>query len=291
MSVAPVSFTTDDFRARMERAAEAAADEGLDGLVVTPGPDLRGSPGTGPPPSPSGSPCWCSGATPNLGCSCRGWSDPMSRRPRAPVRDDQRLERRQRSRTRSPHRCCGPTASTRSRTRRGRCTCSACRARFPSTRYVAVTERLPMLRAVKDANELARMEAAGACRGCRVRRDREGAVRRPAGDRRRRRPRATAARVRARAGGLHGGRIGAQRRQSAPRGRGPDDRRGRHGRPGLRRAHARLRLGHLAHRVRGGADGRDARGARASCAWPSRPRSRPCARGSPARRSTARPGR
>ena len=35
-------------------------------------------------------------------------------------------------------------------------------ARLPDTRYVAVTERLPMLRAVKDANELGRLEAAGA---------------------------------------------------------------------------------------------------------------------------------
>jgi D-alanyl-D-alanine dipeptidase len=34
--------------------------------------------------------------------------------------------------------------------------------RLPEARYVSVTERLPMLRAVKDANELTRLEAAGA---------------------------------------------------------------------------------------------------------------------------------
>src|SRR5215831_4935776 len=33
-------FTADDFGARMERAAGAARDAGLSGLLVTPGPDL-----------------------------------------------------------------------------------------------------------------------------------------------------------------------------------------------------------------------------------------------------------
>ncbi|WP_409468907.1 M24 family metallopeptidase [Streptomyces sp. HC307] len=37
-TVAP--FTADDYRARMERAARAAADAGLAGLLVAPGPDL-----------------------------------------------------------------------------------------------------------------------------------------------------------------------------------------------------------------------------------------------------------
>ncbi|GGT11051.1 aminopeptidase P family protein [Streptomyces chromofuscus] len=34
------TFTTDDYRTRMERAARAAADAGLAGLLVAPGPDL-----------------------------------------------------------------------------------------------------------------------------------------------------------------------------------------------------------------------------------------------------------
>ncbi|MFJ1758406.1 aminopeptidase P family protein [Kitasatospora sp. NPDC088134] len=37
----PEPFTTADFQARMARAATAAADAGLAGLVVTPGPDLQ----------------------------------------------------------------------------------------------------------------------------------------------------------------------------------------------------------------------------------------------------------
>ena len=41
-------------------------------------------------------------------------------------------------------------------------TLPACDAALPDTAYDSVTARLPMLRAVKDANELARLEAAGA---------------------------------------------------------------------------------------------------------------------------------
>jgi Xaa-Pro aminopeptidase len=33
-------FTVDDFAARMRSAATAAGDAGLDGVLVTPGPDL-----------------------------------------------------------------------------------------------------------------------------------------------------------------------------------------------------------------------------------------------------------
>ncbi|MFE5673337.1 aminopeptidase P family protein [Agromyces sp. NPDC056523] len=36
----PVAFTIHDFAARLRRAADAAAAEGLDGVLVTPGPDL-----------------------------------------------------------------------------------------------------------------------------------------------------------------------------------------------------------------------------------------------------------
>src|SRR6478735_7261663 len=36
----PEPFTSDDFAARLRRAAHAAADAGLAGLLVTPGPDL-----------------------------------------------------------------------------------------------------------------------------------------------------------------------------------------------------------------------------------------------------------
>lgn len=45
----PVSFTADDYRTRMERAARAAADAGFAGLLVAPGPDLVWLTGYTPP--------------------------------------------------------------------------------------------------------------------------------------------------------------------------------------------------------------------------------------------------
>jgi Xaa-Pro aminopeptidase len=39
-ALAPVPSTTEDHAARMRRAVADASDAGLDGLLVTPGPDL-----------------------------------------------------------------------------------------------------------------------------------------------------------------------------------------------------------------------------------------------------------
>ena len=133
-----------------------------------------------------------------------------------------------------------------------------CRAR----RTTRMTTRLPMLRAVKDANELARLEAAGAAADATYERDPGRAVLRAEGDRRGRRPRRAAARARSRAGRLHGRRVGTQRRQPAPRGRRPDHRGRRLRGARLRRADVRLRLGHQPHRLRRRAVRRDPRGAR-----------------------------
>ncbi|WP_344985063.1 aminopeptidase P family N-terminal domain-containing protein, partial [Streptomyces violaceus] len=43
------SFTADDYRARMDRAARTAAEAGLAGLLVAPGPDLVWLTGYTPP--------------------------------------------------------------------------------------------------------------------------------------------------------------------------------------------------------------------------------------------------
>ena len=39
-SPTPAAFTNDDFAARMSRVASSAAEKGLAGVIVTPGPDL-----------------------------------------------------------------------------------------------------------------------------------------------------------------------------------------------------------------------------------------------------------
>src|SRR5688500_18260861 len=45
----PARFTADDYRARLERAVQAAGDAGLAGLLVAPGPDLVWLTGYAPP--------------------------------------------------------------------------------------------------------------------------------------------------------------------------------------------------------------------------------------------------
>ena len=89
----------------------------------------------------------------------------------------------------------------------------------PGSSYRSLTESLPMLRAVKDANELARLAAAGAAADAAYEQIVGVPVRRPEGDRRRRRPGPAAAGVRSRTGRLHGGRLRPERCQPAPRGR------------------------------------------------------------------------
>lgn len=157
-----VPFTTDDHRARMKRAAQAAAAEGLDGLLVTPGPDLL----------------WLTGYQPTA---------ITERLTLLVLREDAEpqllvpiLERP------DAESSAGAGAVTISDWRDGADPYTAAtpllrsdgeyaisdsawamhllglQARAPKTRYSSVTERLPMLRAVKDPAELARLEAAGA---------------------------------------------------------------------------------------------------------------------------------
>ena len=133
---------------------------------------------------------------------------------------------------------------------------------LPDTRYVAMTNALPMLRAIKDADELERLAAAGAAADATLeelvkarfagRRETEIAadLDRPAPG------------TRPLAGGLHRGRLRAQRRQPAPRDGRAHDRGGRHGRAGLRRAQGRLRIRHHPDRPCRRAHRRGARGLR-----------------------------
>jgi len=162
MDDAPVAFTTDDFFARMKRATQDAAAEGLDGLLVTPGPDLL----------------WLTGYQPTAITErltvlvLRADAEP---RLLVPI-----LERP------DAESATGAAAVSISDWRDGSDPYDAAaqllqtdgnyavsdyawamhllglQARLPQTRYSSITERLPMLRAVKDSNELARLEAAGA---------------------------------------------------------------------------------------------------------------------------------
>ncbi|NYE21500.1 M24 family metallopeptidase [Microbacterium immunditiarum] len=162
MNAAPVAFTTGDFRARMERAVEDAVAEGLDGLLVTPGPDLL----------------WLTGYSPTAiteRLTMLVLSTDAEPRMLVPTLERPDLQH-----------AVGAPALAVSDWRDGQDPYDVAagllrpgaqyavsdstwamhllglQRRLAGTRYFAITERLPMLRAVKDANELARLEAAGA---------------------------------------------------------------------------------------------------------------------------------
>ncbi|ARX87211.1 MULTISPECIES: aminopeptidase P family protein [Streptomyces] len=161
-TVTPAPFTADDYRARMDRAARAAADAGLAGVLVAPGPDLVWltgyrvpadterltllviAPGRDPvlvvPKLEAPDAARAAGA-PAL--TLRDWTDGMD-----------------------PYDVTAPLLDA-----RGRFGVSdnawalhllGLQRQLPDSSYAALTEALPMLRAVKDAAELERLAAAGA---------------------------------------------------------------------------------------------------------------------------------
>ncbi|OXS35777.1 aminopeptidase P family protein [Streptomyces sp. XY006] len=156
------SFTADDYRARMERAARTAAEAGLAGLLVAPGPDL----------------VWLTGYTPpavterlTLLVLAPG-QDPVLVVPALEAPDALRaagapaLTLRDWTDGKDPY---AATAALLDPV--GRFGISdnawalhllALRRALPDSSYASLTEALPMLRAVKDAAELQLMAAAGA---------------------------------------------------------------------------------------------------------------------------------
>ena len=156
------SFTADDYRARMERAARTAAEAGLAGLLVAPGPDL----------------VWLTGYTPpavterlTLLVLAAG-QDPVLVVPALEAPDAHRaagaaaLTLRDWTDGKDPY---AATAALLDAS--GRFGISdnawalhllALRQAMPHSSYASLTEALPMLRAVKDAAELDLMAAAGA---------------------------------------------------------------------------------------------------------------------------------
>ncbi|MFF8593463.1 aminopeptidase P family protein [Streptomyces sp. NPDC015220] len=160
--ISPAPFTADDYRARMARAARAADDAGLAGLLVAPGPDM----------------VWLTGYTPTAVTErltllvLSAGQDPVlvvpaleapdaAQAPGAPV-----LTLRDWTDAKDPYAVTAPLLRP-----DGRFGISdnawamhllALRNALPGTSYASLTTALPMLRAVKDAAELELMAAAGA---------------------------------------------------------------------------------------------------------------------------------
>lgn len=159
---APAPFTADDYRARMERAAASAADAGLAGLLVAPGPDL----------------VWLTGYQPTAATErltvlvLAAGQDPVLVVPTLEAPDAERaagasaLSLRDWTDGKDPYAVTAPLLDV-----DGRFGISdnawamhliGFQKELPGTSYASLTEALPMLRAVKDAAELERLAAAGA---------------------------------------------------------------------------------------------------------------------------------
>ncbi|MER8003516.1 aminopeptidase P family protein [Streptomyces sp. NPDC095613] len=168
----------DDYRARLDRAAQQAAGAGLAGLLIAPGPDLAHLTGYRPTAdterltllvvTPGREPVLvvpaleAPDAARAVGAGAltlRDWTDAED-----PYAATAPL-------LRTGERATGPAAGPAGERSTARFGVSdnawamhllALQRALPDTSYVALTEALPMLRAVKDARELARLEAAGA---------------------------------------------------------------------------------------------------------------------------------
>lgn len=162
MALTPIPFTAEDFRARMRRAALDASAEGLDGMLVTPGPDLLWLTGYQP-----------TAITERLTLLVLGTdADPRLLVPEL-ERPDAESAVGSEVVTISdwrdgddPYEVAGrllnPTASYAVSDSAWAMHLLGLQRLLDGAQFYSVTERLPMLRAVKDENELARMAAAGA---------------------------------------------------------------------------------------------------------------------------------
>ena len=159
---APTPFTSDDYAARMARVADDALEAGLDGVLVTPGPDLVWLTGYRPtaiterltmlvltidaPPTllvPVLERPDAEAAEGSVSVRISDWADgtdPYETASRL-LRADARF---------------GISDSAWAMHLLGLQTA------LPDTRYRALSQSLPMMRAVKDANELGRLSTAGA---------------------------------------------------------------------------------------------------------------------------------
>ncbi|MET9534783.1 aminopeptidase P family protein [Streptomyces sp. NPDC006649] len=162
MSSEPVPFTADDYRARMARAARSAAEAGLAGVLVAPGPDLVHLTGYRP-----------TAATERMTLLViTAGQDPVLVVPALEAADAEHavgapaLTLLDWTDGKDPYGIAAALLSP-----DGRFAVSdngwamhllGLQRALPDSSYLSLTEALPMLRAVKDAPELARLEAAGA---------------------------------------------------------------------------------------------------------------------------------
>ncbi|MFD5536942.1 aminopeptidase P family protein [Streptomyces sp. NPDC127079] len=158
----PAPFTADDYRARMTRAAHTAADAGLAGLLIAPGPDM----------------VWLTGYTPTAVTErltllvLTPGREPVLVVPTLEAPDAEKAEGapaltlRDWADGKDPY---AVTADLLGTTGRFGISDNAwamhllgLQKTLPGTEYASLTDALPMLRAVKDAAELELLAAAGA---------------------------------------------------------------------------------------------------------------------------------
>ncbi|WP_329569359.1 M24 family metallopeptidase [Streptomyces sp. NBC_01361] len=161
MTATPAPFTADDYKARMERAARSAADAGLAGVLVAPGPDM----------------VWLTGYSPTADTErltmlvLAPGRDPVLVVPTLEAPDAAKavgadaLTLRDWTDGKDPYAVTAPLLDG-----SGRFGISdnawamhliGLQKTLPDTSYASLTEALPMMRAVKDAAELERLTAAG----------------------------------------------------------------------------------------------------------------------------------
>ncbi|MCM2387045.1 aminopeptidase P family protein [Streptomyces albipurpureus] len=162
MSTTPAPFTAADYRARMARAAHLAAQAGLAGVLVAPGPDLVHLTGYRP-----------TATTERLTVLVlREGRDPVLVVPTLEAPDAEQapgaaaLRLRDWTDGHDPYAVTAPLLTSGGRFGVSDNTWAlhllGLQHALPASSYVSLTEALPMLRAVKDAFELERLAAAGA---------------------------------------------------------------------------------------------------------------------------------
>ncbi|MET8579839.1 aminopeptidase P family protein [Streptomyces collinus] len=158
----PAPFTADDYRARMERAARDAADAGLAGLLVAPGPDM----------------VWLTGYTPTAVTErltvlvLAPGRDPVLVVPTLEAPDAEHatgasaLTLRDWTDGKDPYAVTAALLDARGRFGISDNTWAmhllGLQRTLPDSSYASLTDALPMLRAVKDPAELELLAAAGA---------------------------------------------------------------------------------------------------------------------------------